>query len=155
MAARVADLVARLNNGYVARLNQIRVQNTRLNRDILNILWKEGYINEYRLALPEKVAARIDPQTVAQAHAASAAKLPIIHSEIEVLLKYKNNQKAIQEMKVVSKPSKKKFVKFHDLCMQRMHGGLGIYIIKTTSGIMTDRQALLTRNGGELLMEVA
>lgn len=50
--ARVADLAARLKNGYRANLRQILVQNSKMNRGILQQLFKEGYIAEYRLALP-------------------------------------------------------------------------------------------------------
>ena len=50
--ARVADLVARINNGYRAKLKQIRVQNSKINRGILQQLFTEGYILEYKLALP-------------------------------------------------------------------------------------------------------
>lgn len=50
--ARVADLVARINNGYRAKLKQICVQNSKANRGILHQLFKEGYIAEYKLALP-------------------------------------------------------------------------------------------------------
>jgi ribosomal protein S8 len=50
--ARVADLVARIKNGYRANLRQVIVPNSKMNRGILQQLFKEGFIAEYRLNLP-------------------------------------------------------------------------------------------------------
>lgn len=50
--ARVADLVVRIKNGYSANLRQVIVPNSKMNRGILQQLFKEGYIAEYRLNLP-------------------------------------------------------------------------------------------------------
>eukprot|EP01134_Creolimax_fragrantissima_P003552 CFRG3552T1 len=146
MAARVADLVARLKNGYRASLSSVMVENSLLNKAILNSLWKEGYISEYKINEPTDKEAQ--SMSWKDAHAPSNLR------NIDVSLKYRDSRPVVNDIFIVSKPGRRKFVSFEELAVTRMHGGLGVYIVSSSEGVMTDAETLRKRAGGELLLGV-
>jgi small subunit ribosomal protein S8 len=126
----VADMLTRIRNANMARHQTTQVPVTKLNRSIAKVLREEGFIADY-----EEVGEGINQNLV-------------------IALKYKgkNRQPLITALKRVSKPGLRVYSNKKDL--PRVLGGIGIAIISTSSGIMTDREARRQNVGGEVLCYV-
>jgi small subunit ribosomal protein S8 len=126
----VADMLTRIRNANMARHQTTQVPVTKLNRSIARVLREEGFIADY-----EEVGEGINQNLV-------------------IALKYKgkNRQPLITALKRVSKPGLRVYSNKKDL--PRVLGGIGIAIISTSSGIMTDREARRQNVGGEVLCYV-
>ncbi len=123
----ISDMLTRLRNANMARHQTTNIPSTRMTRSIAKVLKEEGFIGEY-----EEQGEGIKRQLV-------------------VSLKYKgkNRQPIINTLKRVSKPGLRVYSNSKDL--PRVLGGIGIAIISTSSGIMTDREARRQGVGGEVL----
>jgi small subunit ribosomal protein S8 len=125
----IADLLTRVRNGLIARHGEVRVPHSRLKTRIAEILSREGYVEEV-----EVVPAGIQ-------------------SEIRIRLKYTaNREPVIKGIRRVSKPGLRVYAGLGRL--PRVQAGMGIAILSTSKGIMTDREARRRRVGGEVLCEV-
>jgi small subunit ribosomal protein S8 len=124
----IADLLTRIRNAKNARLSEITLPHSRLKADLVRILKQEGYIGNYEILTDER-----PPQ-------------------IKLSLKYVNRTSAITDLKRVSKPGLRKYVGAGDI--PRVLGGLGIAILSTSRGVLSDRDARRQRVGGELLAYV-
>ena len=125
----IADLLTRIRNGLGARHGEVRVPHSRVKARIAEILMSEGYLEEV-----EVIAAPIQ-------------------SEIRIRLKYTNNREpVIKGIKRVSKPGLRVYASRQDL--PRVQGGLGIAVVSTSKGLMTDREARRQKVGGEVMCEV-
>lgn len=124
----VADLAIRIKNGYMAEKPDIIVTYSKLNTKIIEILKKENYIADFTV------------QT-------TGAK-----KTIEVTLRYTNNTPAVTDVQVVSKPGRKMYSKAKYI--KPILGGLGIAIMTTPRGVMTDREAKTAKVGGEVLFKI-
>lgn len=125
----IADMLTRIRNAMQAHHDQVLVPASRVKLEIARILKNEGYIQKYAL-IEEK------PQ-----------------SQIRISLKYlPDRSPAISELKRVSTPARRIHVGRENL--PRVRGGLGVAIITTSSGIMSDREARRRRLGGEVMCEV-
>ena len=125
----IADLLTRIRNGLGARHGEVRMPHSRVKARIAEILMNEGYLEEV-----EVIAAPIQ-------------------SEIRIRLKYTNSREpVIKGIKRVSKPGLRVYAGRQDL--PRVQGGLGIAIVSTSKGLMTDREARRQKVGGEIMCEV-
>jgi len=120
----IGDLLTRIRNGQQAKLAAVSSPNSRLRRSVLDVLKDQGYIRGYQ---DEGRMLRIE-------------------------LKYFEGQPAIRTIQRVSKPGRRVYSAVKDL--RRVRNGLGITILSTPSGVMTDHEARQKNVGGELLCEV-
>lgn len=125
----LGDMLTRIRNGQRARKPTILTPHSRLRTNVLEVLKREGYIRGYseREASPGVVA-------------------------LEIELKYHEGQPVIREIQRVSKPGRRIYSKIRDL--PRVHGGLGISILSTPRGVMSDSDARAANVGGEVLCQV-
>ena len=130
MTDTLADMITRIRNGQQAQLYNVHVIYSKFHCAVLEVLKKEGYIKDY--------------QTIENANG---------HQEIKVDLKYSSEGKAvIQKIKRISKPGRRSYSKIADL--QKCYSGLGIFIISTPKGVMSDYEARQSGVGGEVLCMV-
>ena len=125
----IGDMLTRIRNGQKAGKDSVKVPASRLRAAVLTVLKDEGYIVDFR---EEKLAAN--------------------KSDIVVDLKYVGGDGAIQEISVVSKPGRR--VYSGSVKMPKVMNGLGIAIVSTPNGVMTDHKARLMNVGGEVLCRV-
>ncbi|MGI9461304.1 MAG: 30S ribosomal protein S8 [Alphaproteobacteria bacterium] len=125
----LGDMLTRIRNGLHARLAQVEVPASKLRAEVLVLLKKEGYINDYH----EKQVSK-------------AIKTLIID------LKYFNGEPSIKTLQRISKPGRRVYSSFDD--MRMVSNGLGIAVVSTTKGLMTDHQARKGNVGGEILFTV-
>ena len=125
----ISDLLTRIRNGQMARHAQVSIPGSKLKFEISKILAQTGYIDSTQW-LDE------GPQ-----------------GTIRVKLRYdSNNQPIIRSIKRVSKPSRRIYVGVAEI--PEVLNGLGISILSTSRGLLTDRQARAANVGGELLCSV-
>lgn len=120
----VADALIRIKNGYLARKSEVTLSYSKLVISICKLLLKEGYLSEIK---QEK-------------------------NQLVVTLKYENRQCAVTDVKRVSKPGLRVYKNKKSL--PYVLNGLGIAIISTPKGIMTDKQARKEGVGGEIMAYV-
>ena len=126
----IADMLTRIRNSSLARHQTTEVPATRMTRSIAKVLKDEGFIGDF-----EEGGEGVKRQLV-----------------ISLKYKGKNRQPIITALKRVSKPGLRVYSNRKEL--PRVLGGIGIAIISTSSGIMTDREARRTGVGGEVLCYV-
>ncbi|PMQ00980.1 MAG: 30S ribosomal protein S8 [Dictyoglomus sp. NZ13-RE01] len=124
----IADMLTRINNANQRRKPFVEVPFSKIKLSIAEILLKEGYIENYEVLGEE-------PKKV-----------------IKIWLKYINKTPVIQGLKRVSKPGRRLYAGKEEL--PRVLGGLGIAIVSTSKGIMTDKEARALGIGGEVLCMV-
>ena len=125
----IADFLNRIKNGQKARFDKVDIPASRMKASLARILKEEGYIKNYKLI-------RDDLQGI-----------------LRVQLKYgEGREGVIAGVKRVSRPGRRVYVGHVEI--PRVMNGLGINIISTSKGVMTDRQARKERIGGELLCSV-
>jgi small subunit ribosomal protein S8 len=125
----IGDMVTRIRNGQNAGKETIVVPNSKLRQAVLSVLKEEGFITDFRID-------QIDEH----------------RSNLVVELKYVSGNGAIQEISVVSKPGRR--VYSGSAKMPKVLNGLGIAIVSTPNGVMTDHKARLMNVGGEVLCKV-
>ena len=121
----IADMLTRIRNANQMKHATVSMPASKLKCEILRVLKAEGYISDYVLKEEEN------------------------KKSIEVTLKYVNKQRVIQGIKRISKPGLRVYAKTNEL--PRVLNGLGVAIISTSSGIMTDRDARKQKLGGEII----
>lgn len=126
----IADMLTRLRNGSRARLEKVDMPSSRLKERIAQVLKDEGYIKNYRVI------------------AEGGGK-----STLRVFLKYTpENESVISGLKRVSRPGLRVYVRTREI--PKVMSGLGISILSTPKGVLTDRAARKANVGGELLCTV-
>jgi small subunit ribosomal protein S8 len=129
MTDPIADMLARLRNAYTAHHAHAEMPHSLLKEHIANVLKAEGYVDDVRVA---EVEGR---------------------KRLTVVLRYGHNkQAAIDGISRISSPGRRLYVR-HDR-IPRVRSGMGISILSTSRGVMTDRDARKQRVGGELLCSV-
>ena len=129
MTDPIADMLTRIRNAITAKHDSVVVPASRIKEDIAKILVSEGYIKNYT----------IEGEGV--------------EKSIAIELKYgAKGERVITGIKRVSKPGLRVYAGCEDL--PKVLNGLGIAIISTTKGLMTDREARKARHGGEVLAYV-
>lgn len=129
MTDPLGDMFTRIRNGQRARKGSVVVPASRLRERVLDVLQREGYIRGYT---GEAVRAGV--------------------AQLIVELKYSEGAPAIQEIARVSKPGRRTYCKCDDL--PRYYSGLGVGIVSTSQGVMSDSEAREARLGGEILGKV-
>ncbi len=126
----ISDMLTRIRNANLARHDTTAIPSTRMTRNIAQVLKAEGFIEDYKVEGEG------------------------IKEQLVVALKYRGKQRQpiITALKRVSKPGLRVYANRRDL--PRVLGGIGIAIISTSSGIMTDRDARRQGVGGEVLCYV-
>lgn len=129
MTDPIADMLTRIRNGNNAKHNSVDIPASNIKKDLAEILLEEGFIKGYDVL--------------------DDAKQGIIRVD----LKYgPNNEKVMSGIKRISKPGLRVYVKSDEI--PRVLGGLGIAIVSTSSGIMTDKKARKEGIGGEVICYV-
>ncbi|HXM00191.1 MAG TPA: 30S ribosomal protein S8 [Rhizomicrobium sp.] len=125
----IGDLLTRIRNGQLRGLAKIKSPNSRLRVRVLDVLQSEGFIRGY-----------------AEMEFKSGGR------ELEIELKYHEGQPVIRELKRVSTPGRRVYAGVEDLKPHRQ--GLGLSIVSTPQGVMTDATAREKNVGGEVLCQV-
>ncbi len=129
MTDPLADLLTRIRNGQRAHKSSITAPASRLRANVLEVLKSEGYIRGYsRKELSESI------------------------HELTIELKYYEGDPVIREISRISKPGRRVYSKIKDL--PRIYNGLGISILSTPRGVMSDAEARDKNVGGEVLCRV-
>lgn len=122
----IADLLTRIRNALTARHDTVSVPASKMKKAIADILVQEGYIKSAELGDDNG------------------------HPVIEIVLKYgAKHERVITDLKRISKPGLRVYCGYEDL--PKVLGGLGIAIISTSKGVMTDKAARAAHVGGEVL----
>jgi len=129
MTDPVSDLLTRIRNGQRARKNAVSSPASKLRSGVLDVLQREGFIRGY-----------------------SQHELRPGISQIEIELKYYEGDPVIREIKRVSKPGRRVYSGIKDLA--RVYNGLGIAILSTPRGVLSDAEAREQNVGGEVLCQV-
>jgi len=125
MTDPIADMLTRIRNGLVARHDEVEIPKSKIKEEIAKILVEEGYVTSYK----------------------------VNDNNIVITLKYgPNNQKVISGIKRISKPGLRVYAAIEN--MPVVLGGMGIAILSTNKGIMTNKQAKAANVGGEVLAYV-
>jgi len=125
----LSDMLARIKNAHKAKKSQTLCFKSKLNLNVLSVLKDEGYIRDF--------------QNIEQGKGISSIKID---------LKYYNGTPVIKKIKRISKPGIRVYSKISEL--EKPYGGLGISILSTPKGVMSDQQARKNNVGGEILCEV-
>ncbi|MDR1154671.1 MAG: 30S ribosomal protein S8 [Bacteroidales bacterium] len=133
MTDPIADLLTRIRNGIMARHRVVDCPASNIKKNIVKILFEKGYILNYKF----EDAGEGRPQ-----------------GNIKIALKYnpETKQPAIKSIQRVSRPGLRKYVNHSDL--PRVLNGLGVAVISTSQGVMTDKEARAKNIGGEVICYV-
>ncbi len=129
MSDPLGDLLTRIRNGQRASKQKVRAPASKLRSNVLEVLKREGYIRGYRAVEAESGL-----------------------SELEIELKYAEGTPVIREISRVSRPGRRVYSKIKEL--PRFYNGLGIQILSTPRGVMSDHEARAKNVGGEILCRV-
>lgn len=125
----LGDMLARIRNAQMRRRSTVNAPASKLRAWVLDVLVKEGYIKDYRT---------VDADSG--------------HREIEISLKYFDGDPVIKELKRVSKPGRRVYAGAKEI--PRVRQGLGVAIVSTAQGVMSDADARRRNVGGEVLCTV-
>ncbi|QDF65548.1 30S ribosomal protein S8 [Shewanella sp. SNU WT4] len=124
----IADMLTRIRNGQAANKVSVKMPSAKLKVAIAKLLKEEGYITDYAVAGEAK-------------------------PELEITLKYFQGQPVVETIQRVSRPGLRIYKGKDEL--PKVMGGLGVAIVSTSQGLMTDRAARLVGMGGEVICYVA
>jgi len=124
----VSDFLTRIRNAAQAKHKETEVPASKLKLAIARIMKEQGYISDYEFIGDD------------------------LQGKIKVTLRYFKRESAIKEMKKISKPGRRIYAPAGRL--PRVKNGLGIAIISTSKGVMTDKQARINNVGGEILCTI-
>jgi small subunit ribosomal protein S8 len=125
----LGDMLTRIRNAQMRGKSTVRSPASKLRAWVLDVLTDEGYIRGY-----ERVTTDAG------------------HQELEISLKYANGEPAIRELKRVSKPGRRVYAGVTEIPMVR--NGLGVSVVSTPKGVMSDANARAANVGGEVLCRV-
>ncbi|MFC4352791.1 30S ribosomal protein S8 [Fodinicurvata halophila] len=129
MSDPLGDLLSRIRNGQQANKPVISAPASKLRANVLEVLKREGYIRDYRSSVDDEGFNRL-----------------------EIELKYFEGEPVIREISRISRPGRRVYSKIREL--PRYYNGLGIAILSTPRGVMSDHEARAANVGGELLCRV-
>jgi small subunit ribosomal protein S8 len=124
----VSDLVAIIKNGYLAQKTSIMSPFSKIRENILKVLKEEGYISNY-------VKIKFNN-----------------HDYFNISLKYYNNKPVLSEINIISKPGRKIYCSADKIPL--IKNGLGMCLISTSHGILSDHIARTKNLGGEILLKI-
>ena len=129
MSDPLGDMLTRIRNGQTARKSVVSAPASRLRANVLEVLKREGYIRDF-----------------------SAAEVRPGISELKIELKYHEGMPVISEIQRVSRPGRRVYSGIKEL--QRVYNGMGIAILSTPRGVLSDNEARVANVGGEVLCQV-
>jgi small subunit ribosomal protein S8 len=121
----IADMLTRIRNAQMARHRRVDMPTSKLKVEVARLLKENHYIHDYKV---------LDDGT---------------HPVLRLYLKYFQDKPVIRELRRVSKPGLRQYVGVEEI--PRVRNGLGMALLSTSQGVMTDRQARSATVGGELL----
>ena len=124
----IGDMITRIRNAQLRALSNVSIPSSKFRVKILEVLKQEGYIANYKISLEEK------------------------KETLQVDLKYNNGLPVIKEIKRVSKPGRRIYAKASSI--PKIQNGLGLEIVSTSMGIMSDNDARTKNIGGEIICRV-
>ena len=125
----IGDMLTRIRNGQMRSLNKIEIPFSNFRSKILEVLKREGYIINYEITTNEKKI-----------------------KNIFVKLKYYDGQPVIKEIKRISKPGRRVYSKATSI--PKVLNGLGLAILSTSKGVMSDAEATKNNIGGEIICRI-
>ncbi|WP_096186224.1 30S ribosomal protein S8 [Evansella halocellulosilytica] len=129
MTDPIADMLTRVRNANTVRHNSLELPASKIKREVADILKREGFIRDYEYIEDNKQGI------------------------LRLFLKYgANNERVITGIKKISKPGLRVYAKADEL--PRVLGGLGVAIISSSNGVITDKEARQQKVGGEVLAYV-
>jgi len=125
----ISDMITRIRNAQMRSSPKVKIPGSKMRERILDVLKKEGFISDYKILSDDqnKLSLHVD-------------------------LKYSNGIPVIQEISRISKPGRRVYVKADTI--PRIQNGLGIAIVSTSKGIMSDNDARTQKIGGEIICKV-
>jgi small subunit ribosomal protein S8 len=129
MSDPLADMLTRIRNGQRARQAVVAAPASNFRANVLDVLKREGYIRGFT---SEQVRPGI--------------------AQLKIELKYVDGEPVIREISRISKPGRRIYSKLADL--PRVYNGLGIAVLSTPRGVMSDNEARAANVGGEVLCRV-
>ncbi|MDP2646746.1 MAG: 30S ribosomal protein S8 [Desulfobacterales bacterium] len=125
----ISDMLTRIRNAGKSKINRVDIPGSKLKYELAKVLKSEGYIRNYKVVKDDKQGI------------------------LRVYLKYdQRNAHVILDLKRVSKPSRRIYVKRKNI--KSIYNGLGVAILSTSKGVMSDRDARKWNLGGEILCQV-
>jgi small subunit ribosomal protein S8 len=129
MTDPIADMLTRIRNAGGARFDKVDIPASRMKISLAKIFKEEGFIKNYKVIKDNRQGI------------------------LRVYLKYSDKQQSLfQGLRRVSKPGRRVYAGHEEL--PRVQGGLGVAVISTSKGVITDRQARKLQVGGEVLCEI-
>ena len=125
----IGDMLTRIRNGQMRSLNKIKIPFSNFRFKILDVLKKEGYIIDFYLAENKEK-----------------------NKSILVVLKYYEGEPVIKEIKRISKPGRRVYSRA--ISIPKVKNGLGLAILSTSKGVMSDSDAIKNNLGGEIICRV-
>ena len=131
MTDPIADMLTRIRNANIAMHDEVRMPSSKQKEALAKVLKKEGYIVDFQVADDPKSPGRL----------------------LSIDMKYSpERRRVISGLRRVSKPGLRVYRKHNEV--ERVIGGLGVAVMSTYKGLMTDREARRRRVGGEVLCHV-
>ena len=127
MTDPISDMLTRIRNGIMARHSEVVIPFSKIKWELANILWREGYLE-------------------------SVEEVTTTWRNILVKLKYDSQEPVIRHIKRISKPGNRYYVGKDKL--PRVLQGMGLAIISTSHGLMTNKEARRSNLGGEVICEI-
>lgn len=124
----VSNMISIIKVGSIAKHLVVTVQNSKLCINILNVLYRLGYIRGF--AIENK-------------------------KYIKVFLKYTDNKPVIRNINVISTPGRRIYTRYEGLRLDLRKKSSGFYIISTNRGLLTDEESIIFGRGGEVLLKVS
>ena len=125
----IGDMITRIRNAQLRTLNKVSIPSSKFRAKILEVLKQEGYISNFELKTDSKNKGILS-----------------------INLKYNNGMPVIKEIKRVSKPGRRIYAKADSI--SKIQNGLGLAIVSTSKGIMSDSDARTKNIGGEIICRV-
>jgi len=125
----ISDMITRIRNAQMRTLSKVIIPSSKFRTRILEVLKKEGYISDFKILNDEKNKG-----------------------SLTVDLKYNNGEPVIREIKRVSKPGRRIYARAESI--PKIKNGLGLAIVSTSKGIVTDNDARTQKLGGEIICTV-
>ena len=125
----IGDMISRIRNAQMRLLNKVEIPRSKFRTKILEVLKKEGYISDFKILTNSKYK-----------------------NSLSVDLKYNNGLPVIREINRVSKPGRRVYASADSI--PKIQNGLGVAIVSTSKGIMTDDEARNQKIGGEIICRV-
>ena len=125
----IADMITRIRNAQLRTLDTVSIPNSKFRAKILDVLKDEGFISDYKFLSNTKNKG-----------------------SLIVNLKYSNGSPVIKEIRRVSKPGRRIYAKAGSIA--KIQNGLGLAIVSTSMGIMSDNDARTKNVGGEIICRV-